>query len=235
MGIADVDDAANATVYLNSNFGTEEAAGQVAGRLMVREAQTQLRLVLKTKANPGTQFQPWTVKEVARLRDLADMGAEGVAEELGRTLWSVRNAARKHRISLRRPGIRGGLILGQPRSVSFADAKLLAAQLQALSRVRADVLAGKVDMGRLEREVRRAHLVARGVPLCPRCAKNPQERAATGLCEDCHLRELVRVYELGQRKSDEGRNRADTSTVREYNNAKQRRSRERRKEDGDNE
>lgn len=139
-------------------------------------------------------FSPWTSQEVASLRDLAHLGAATAAEVLGRSIGSVKQAAHRHRISLRRPGCRRGLVLGQPRSVSWASARSAGRLISAFRRVREEVLAGQLDMAELENEVTRAAKIARGDPLCPGCSRNPQEIPHTGLCRDCHYRRLAEAH-----------------------------------------
>ena len=138
--------------------------------------------------------QPWTSKEVARLRALAHHGAEHAATELGRTTASVRRAAHRHRISLRQRGERRGVILGQPRGTSFLTPTHQSNQLAALTTIRAEHLAGRLDMARIEQLANRTALLANGTPLCPNCARNPQERLQTGLCHDCHLHALAQAH-----------------------------------------
>lgn len=147
--------------------------------------------VAKPVAKHPRQFRsaakPWTTREIAELHRVAPLGAETASEVLGRSLWSVRHRAYRSRISLRRPGSRAGRILGQPRGARWASRN--GSGRAALLRVlREDCLAGRADMARIERRIR---LLARGAPLCPGCASRPQEIAATGLCEDCHLDRLA--------------------------------------------
>ena len=59
--------------------------------------------------------RPWTSKEIARLRRDCELGAAELARLLGRSSRSVKMAAYRHRITLRRPGERGGHLLGQAR------------------------------------------------------------------------------------------------------------------------
>ena len=175
--------------------------------------------------NPrGTTLRgrPWTTRELAELRQLARLGAEAVADRLGRTVRSVRNQAHRQRISLRREGSRGGLVLGQPRGVSLRAARADRAEARALAEARERVLRGELDPALLDLEVRRAARIARGDPLCPACSRAPQE-TVHGLCRDCHLRELARAYrERGPDRALEAR--------REWDRERQRvkRARERR-------
>lgn len=139
----------------------------------------------------GVAQRPWTTGELLDLRRHAHLGAAGVAELLERPVHSVRNQAYRLRISLRRDGTTQGLVLGQPRGVSFAgNAAARALQLRELRRAS---LAGEIDLARIER---RAALIARGAPLCPGCTKRPVEKRTTGLCLDCHLGQLAEGHRL---------------------------------------
>jgi hypothetical protein len=150
-----------------------------------------VKLRHKSGTQNGGRPAPWTSKELARLRAAAHLGAAGAAEALSRPPESVRQAAKRHRISLRQPGERRGLLLGQPRGVSLLEARDAASHATALRAVREEVLAGRLDPANLERAARRRYLLERGVPLCPGCARNPQENRASGLCVPCHLRHLA--------------------------------------------
>lgn len=138
----------------------------------------------------GGNSREWTSTEVAILRDNAGLGVAALSLILGRSVKSVETAAARHRISLRKPGERRGKILGQPASGRWVDQPADSSRLAA---IRADVLSGLVSMGDLERRIReRIHGPAR--PLCPSCGQREQEKASTGLCEPCHLRELARAH-----------------------------------------
>lgn len=168
----------------------------------------------------GLRGRPWTSKEIATLRQVAPGGAEAAALLLGRSVTSVRMAAARHRISLRRPGERRGLVLGQPRDQSWTELRGAADLAAAARTVRDAILAGESDPARLERTARRALLLAAGAPLCPACARNPQERATTGLCDECHLRELARAH-----REDQSRQAAQRELWRE----RQRKTREKKR------
>jgi len=128
--------------------------------------------------------RPWSLLEVDALRRYAPLGPVEVGRMLNRSPEAVKQAAKKHRVSLRRPGSRMGLVLGQPRGVSASSDPRLAAY-------RDDVLAGTVDATSLERQVQQA---AHGTDdLCPLCAQRPRERLH-GICRVCHLRELERAH-----------------------------------------
>jgi hypothetical protein len=138
--------------------------------------------------------KPWTSGELELLRRLAPLGAVRAAQELGRTVWSVRSAAKRHGISLRRQGERRGLILGQPRGVSSsADPRI--------ARLRAAVLSGEVDPARVV-EVGRASLLP-DTPVCPACGVRPVTVSLTGFCRPCHLRALAagHAHELEVRQA----------------------------------
>jgi len=149
--------------------------------------------------NARINHRPWTVSEVESLRKHARLGANAVALMLGRSIPSVRRAAHRHRISLRKAGERRGVLLGQPRATTWTGQNLDAA---LLAQMRADVLSGSVDLAELEARVR-DHLEERERPLCPSCGLRAQERSSTGLCEPCHLRELARAHrdELDRREA----------------------------------
>ncbi len=135
--------------------------------------------------------RPWTAKEIARLRELAHLGAGAVAEALERSVMSVKLKAHRQRISLRRPDSHAGSILGQPRGVSWTSVKTSAGEVAILERIRTGALDGTVDVAKLERRAQRLY---DATPLCPGCARHPQEVASTGLCEECHLRALAQAH-----------------------------------------
>lgn len=140
---------------------------------------------------------PWTSTEIARLRELAPLGAVVAAHTLGRSLESVRMQAKRQRISLRPPGRRGGRILGQIRGVSVSR------------RLRSDVESGRLSNTRV---VELVSLAAAGAPICPMCGREPIETPA-GLGVICHNRELAHAHELvvdqlaSQRELDAARQR----------------------------
>lgn len=135
----------------------------------------------------------WTSFEITTLRQNAHLGAHACAALLGRSVKSVKRKAEQKRISLRKPGERRGLILGQNRGTSWIDQKVSGIDPARLEALRRDVLSGEVDMTILEQRVRDA-VLERHRPLCPWCGQRPQERATTGLCEPCHWRELARAH-----------------------------------------
>jgi hypothetical protein len=147
-----------------------------------------------TQPAPHIQGRPWNSKEVQYLRRHATLGARTLAAHLDRPENAVRQKARALRISLRQPGSRAGLILGQPRDVSFKELKGTLADIAALEAHRRAVLAGTTDAARIERLAARQAALAAGVPLCPWCARNPQEIDSTGYCTECHLKALAQAH-----------------------------------------
>jgi hypothetical protein len=131
---------------------------------------------MKSEHHAGTR--PWTSKEVAWLRANGSMGREAVAESLGRSIASVRDAAARHRVSLRRPGCNCGLILGQPRGVSLrAD-------------LRDDLASGRIDPELLARRMRTDEALA----LCPSCGRRLARVVATGKCRKCTVDALIEAH-----------------------------------------
>lgn len=108
----------------------------------------------------------------------ANEGARTVAQMLGRSLRSVKAAAHRQRISLRRRGERRGSVLGQPRGVSIQAA------------IRSDVVDGRVDATALAVRMR----IDSEAGLCPSCARRPATVTMTGLCDVCHLDRLTRAH-----------------------------------------
>lgn len=133
----------------------------------------------------------WTLSEIETVRANADLGAEVISQLLDRSENSIRQLAKRQRISLRQRGERRGLVLGQPAGTRWIDqdgvdkARLLA--------IRSDVLDGSTDLSQLESRVREIALGSQK-PTCPSCGVRPQDRAATGLCEVCHLRALAQAH-----------------------------------------
>lgn len=132
----------------------------------------------------------WTSVEIKTLREHAHLGLVAVALLLGRSEHSVQSAAKRYRISLRRVGERRGKILGQPARGRWTDQTADSARLAA---IRSDVLDGSVSIPELERRIR-DRIYGPAKPLCPSCGQREQEKATTGLCEPCHLRELARAH-----------------------------------------
>lgn len=115
--------------------------------------------------------KPWTSRELAYLREHGRLGATELARRLGRSIPSVKSAARQHRISLRPTGERRGLVLGQLR-----DLPLSAEMRISLMRRREDPDEDP------------------DVPLCPSCARRPATVRRTGLCRACHMSHLADAH-----------------------------------------
>lgn len=115
--------------------------------------------------------KPWSSSELAELRQYGRLGAAELARRLGRSVGSVKSAARHHRISLRRTGERRGLVLGQLR-----DLGLKPAVRDTLMRRRSDPPDDPDD------------------PLCPGCGRRPIAVARSGLCRACHMNRLTEVH-----------------------------------------
>jgi hypothetical protein len=113
------------------------------------------------------------------------LGAEAVAELLGRTVESVRGQAKRQRISLRRNGEWRGRLMDSPAEPN--------GQAPLFTRLRADARVGRAD---LRRVARRAELLARGTDLCPHCAFRPIEVDWLGTCSDCRYRQLARAHAM---------------------------------------
>lgn len=131
--------------------------------------------------------RPWSPRdEYPVLGRFAHLGAKALAAKLGRSIYSVKTKAGALGISLRQPGSRRGLLLGQPRAVSLCDE-------EATTKLRDLVLTGKVDMSLV---LDRISLQATGDALiCPHCGKRPVEvrrpGGKNGLCEVCHKSLLI--------------------------------------------
>ena len=115
--------------------------------------------------------------ELRELREHGRLGAGAVALLLGRTISSVKSAASRAGISLRQPGSRRGLVLGQPRACSLRPA------------LRGDLVDGRVDAEAVRRRMDLDHDAA----LCPTCARRPVE-GRLGVCRVCHLRKLTEAH-----------------------------------------
>ncbi len=120
----------------------------------------------------------WTSKDIAYLRKHAGLGPDDLAERLGRSPAAVKRAASRHRISLRRPGSRKGIVLGQPRGVSLR------------SDIREDLVTGRIDPALFAERLR----IDREAELCPSCAMRPITVGSTGLCRVCHLKRLTEAH-----------------------------------------
>jgi hypothetical protein len=162
----------------------------------------------------------WTTRETATLRRMVASGLhlDTIAATLNRTPEAVRKTAYRLRISLRQPGETRGLILGQPRRISWSSARQLGAHITALQALRADVIAGRVQPAELEQIARRHKLLAEGAPICPRCTSRPQEIDRTGLCTECHILALAEAH-----RTDSDRKQAKRTYDREKQAAHRRR------------
>lgn len=126
-------------------------------------------------------IQPWTSREIATLRACAARGARSLAEDLDRTVASVKAKAHEQGISLRRKGSRRGLVLGQPRGMRLSE-------VAPADEVRTLVASGRIDMAVVAERMR---LDAVGeLALCPSCGKRPATNRRTGFCEVCYKRLL---------------------------------------------
>ena len=121
----------------------------------------------------------WTTTEARWLEANAHLGALELARLSGRSEDSIRGAAYRFRLSLRRPGSKRGTVLGQARGMSLRG-----------EAVRDDILAGKVDPALLARRMR----IDREAALCPSCGKRPQRVEASGLCLVCHRDRLTELH-----------------------------------------
>lgn len=174
------------------------------------------------RLNLRGEHKPWTSSEILKLRNNCNLGAEAVALMLGRSVKSVKHKAARERISLRKPGERRGLLIGQARDTAWMDQTGISPA--RLKEIREQAVAGELDLGRLEQRI--ADAVRRpNRPMCPWCATRPIERQTTGLCEPCHLRELARAH----------REEAERAAARrDLDAARQQASRARRKNDEPN-
>ena len=120
----------------------------------------------------------WTTSELGILSENARLGVAAIALLLGRSEWSVRNQARRCRISLRRAGETRGLVLGQPRGQAI------------MPQIREDVVSGKVGADAIARRM----ALSRDAALCPVCARRPAEVASSGYCICCHKRLLSEAH-----------------------------------------
>jgi len=123
--------------------------------------------------------RPWTSLEIERLRTNRELGAVALAELLGRSVWSVKRAAYRFRISLRRPGDARGHVLGQSRDLA------LRAEVREAVRSAPDLYADRLR-------------VSREAAICPECAHRPIQVETSGLCRLCHARYLERLYRESQ-------------------------------------
>lgn len=118
--------------------------------------------------------RPWTTTELGQLRELASagIGLPAIAVLLERSPKSVERQASRHRISLRTPGERRGLIMGEQNRRRL-DPEL-----------REAVFLGVSDPVAAERRS-----TALG-ELCPGCSLR-YVNTRSGLCDVCHLKRLA--------------------------------------------
>ncbi len=133
----------------------------------------------------GDSYRPWTTREVDYLKRHAREGAQAIADTLNRTRKAVERKAEELRVSTRKPGTRGGILLGQPRGTALAELRSSARRVVQMHAIRDAALAGVLDLSRVEADVR-AELAREPVEICPGCGKRPV-RKTTGLCGVCHL------------------------------------------------
>ena len=130
-------------------------------------------------ATPAVNEQrPWTSKELQRLEDNGHLGAVALADLLDRSPGSVRGAAYRSRISLRRKGSRCGSVLGQPRGVSLRRD------------IREDIVSGRVSDELLARRMQADH----DAETCPTCGRRPIRVRTTGRCLVCHREALAAAH-----------------------------------------
>lgn len=118
----------------------------------------------------------WTTADVTFLRKHAHLGVAEVSRLMGRSVGSVKEAARRHRISLRRRGERRGILLGQPRH--FRLRELLPAEVDR------ETAALILTRQQLDEEAE----------LCPSCGYRLATVRQTGLCLPCHKRRLAEAH-----------------------------------------
>ena len=127
----------------------------------------------------GRSVREWNTTEIRILRNEAAQGAEALAFMLDRSVSSVRSAAKRLRISLRRPGQRCGLVLGQPRGVALSAVM----SREMAEELRSDPARASLVAQRLE--------VDRAGGLCPCCGMRPIRVRSSGLCMACHKTRLA--------------------------------------------
>lgn len=145
-------------------------------------AQLMLRTIVESR--------PWTAGDVEFMRRNADSGALWIALQLGRSVGSVKAAANRNRISLRRKGEARGHLLGQPRSESWRELREMG--LNNPDKVRQAVIDGDLNLEDVEATLR---AIADGTTnrICPACTVRTADRP-TGWCTPCYTRELARAH-----------------------------------------
>lgn len=144
----------------------------------------------KQSARNILEGRPWTSADVDFMRRNAEEGALWIALQLGRTVASVRMAANRNRISLRRKGEARGLVLGQPRSESWRSLRERGVSNPA--RIRKAIIDGEMSLDEVEANLR-AIAEGRVVRTCPACGVRDADRP-TGWCTPCYTRELARAH-----------------------------------------
>lgn len=136
------------------------------------------------------EARSWTVTELQLLRDNAVHGAHFVAILTGRSVHSVQQAAKRHRISLRRKGERRGSVLNERRPGDDP--------------ARLRILDGAGDARKVANYLTLEAAARRGAQpdLCPSCAARPVERPRTGLCQPCHLMALADAHRHDQARAE---------------------------------
>ena len=128
----------------------------------------------------------WTTGDIAFLRANAALGAAELARLMERSRQSVKDAAHRHGISLRRRGERRGTLLGQPRGLRLAE---------LLPRADRETAALALAREELDREA----------ALCPECGHRPVRVRKTGLCLACHRRRLADAHREALSEIEAGR------------------------------
>ena len=119
----------------------------------------------------------WSTSEVQYLIKHSEEGAPAIASALDRSVKSVKDAASRYRISLRRPGECRGLLLTQPRRTSWRDR----------GRLREAVVLEGFDLAEAISRIR----AEKAAPLCPKCGLRAATRRTTGYCDICHYNALA--------------------------------------------
>lgn len=126
----------------------------------------------------------WSTLEVKILTEEGHLGVDHVCERTGRSRSSVKCKASELGQSLRRPGCKKGLRLGQPRRSQLSDLVKDPELREALAdpAIAAELTAALA-----------ADVVGDG-ELCPRCSSRRITRKSTGLCDVCHFRGLAQKW-----------------------------------------
>jgi hypothetical protein len=149
----------------------------------------------KTLVTRVSNGNPWTTAELAYLRKNASLGAVTIAEALRRSVGSVKQAAHRAGISLRRPGSTRGLLLGQARGT-----KLRYMKKTKLEEMRKALANGTIDAVAVRRRLDEILAGRVDGALCSRCTR---ERAGkSGFCRPCHVEGLIEAYEREKTYAD---------------------------------